>query len=245
LVHHINTTPDKVGTVYGIACSIFHCVVVRVDKNELPVGTSFAHTPALQFLPSFYARTMFTPGIEALSRLGCQASGVEFLDAISDATNLPRVTHQELLVTDSVAAKVPVEVWTRIGGFITSPADLVTLASISARAMSAAGDLARFPLVEDFRLVDVVASCPVLPIPETDIEDSDSIQAYFYELGCAKFTAVRGGRRINVELCQGFAKGRREKSFKVQTYLSGPVFITDNKLYISELDDDKASSVLS
>jgi hypothetical protein len=42
---------------------------------------------------------MFTPGIEALSRLGCQASGVEFLNTISDANNLPRFTHKELLVT--------------------------------------------------------------------------------------------------------------------------------------------------
>jgi hypothetical protein len=46
LVHHINASPEKVGTVYGIACSIFHCALVRVDKDEL--GTSFAHTSALQ-----------------------------------------------------------------------------------------------------------------------------------------------------------------------------------------------------
>ena len=184
---------------------------------------------------------MFTPGIEALSRLGCQANGVEFLIAISDANNLPRFTHKELLVTGSVAAKVPVEVWARIGGFITSPADLVTLASISARAMSAAGDLARFPLVKELRLVDVVASCPVLSIPETkeitddetaesaddESADDEDILRYFYELGCAKFTAVRSGRR-NI-------------SFEVQTYLSGPVVIKNNELYISELDDDKAS----
>ena len=118
LVHHINTTPDKVGTVYGIAYSIFHCAIVRVDRNE--PGTSFAHTPALQFLPSFYARTMFTSGIESLSRLGCQASGVEFLNVFSDAKKLPRfaATHKELLTTGSVVVKVLVEVWTRIGDFI-------------------------------------------------------------------------------------------------------------------------------
>jgi hypothetical protein len=42
---------------------------------------------------------MFTPGIEGLSWLGCQASGVEFPHTISDANNLPRFTHKELLVT--------------------------------------------------------------------------------------------------------------------------------------------------
>jgi hypothetical protein len=220
LVHHINTTPDKVGTVYGIACSIFHCAIVQADKDEL--GTSFAHTPALQFLPSFYARTMFTPGIEALSRLGCQASGVELLNAISDANNLPRFTHQESLVTDPVAAKVPAEVWIRIGGFITSQADLVTLASISAQAMSAAADLTRFPLV------DVIASGQVPPIPETtESTDEEDIRRYFKVLGRAKFTAVRGGRRINVEL--GAAKW---------SYYELEDLITETKLYILELDDD-------
>ena len=124
------------GTVYGIACSIFHCAIVRLDKNGR--GTSFAHTPALQLLPSFYARTISTPGTEALSRLGCQASGVECLTAISEAYNLPRITHKKLLVARSMAAKVPVEVWTIVGHFITSLIDLVGLASISPQAMSAA-----------------------------------------------------------------------------------------------------------
>jgi len=132
LVHRIDTTQDKVGTVYGIACSLFHCAIVRVDKDVH--GTSFAHTPALQFLPSFYARKISTPGIEALSRLGCQSSGVEFLTAISEAYNLPRITHKELLVPKSVAAKVPVELWANVGQFITSPIDLVKLASISPQA---------------------------------------------------------------------------------------------------------------
>jgi hypothetical protein len=243
LVHHINITPNKVGTIYGVAFSIFHCAIVRVDKDEL--GISFAHTPALQFLPSFYARTMYTPGIEALSRLGCQTSGVEFLDAISDANHLPRFTRQELSITGSVAAKVSVEVWARIGGFITSIADLVALASISPQAMSAAANLVRYPWVKEFRLVDVVSSGPVPPIPETtESTDSEDIQHYFYELGRAKFTAVRNGRHINVELGQEFGKNRpkifagsRKNSSGDQTYLSGPVVITD-ELYIREVDDD-------
>ena len=191
LLPHINTTSNKVGTVYDITYSIFHCAIFRVDDDEL--STSFAHTPALQLLPSFYARTTFTPGIEALSRLGCQASGVDFLNAISDARNLPRFTHKELLVTGPVAAKVPAEVWIRTGGFITSPADLVTLAYISAQAMPATADLTRFPLVEEFCLVNVMNSGPVPPISGTmmpvDSTDEENIRRYFYELGCAKFTA--------------------------------------------------------
>jgi hypothetical protein len=245
LVHHINITPDKVGTVCGVVCSIFHCAIVQVKKDELGTVTSIAHTSSLQFLPSFYARTMLTPGIEALSRLGCQASGADLLNAISDANNLPRITHKELdlLATDSVAAKVPVEVWTEIGEFITSPADLVTLASISPRAMSAAASLVRCPWVKEFRLVDVIASGPVQPIPETtENTDAEDIQRYFYKLGRAKFTAVRGGRRVNIKLGQESHKRYAGKiSFEVETYLSGPVVIENKEVYIFELDDDSAS----
>jgi hypothetical protein len=211
LVDHINTTQDKVGTIYGIACSIFHCAIVRVDKDLQ--GTSFAHTLALQFLPSFYARQMSTPGIEALSRLGCQTSGVEFLDIIPDEYG-SRI-RQPTFTTDwkffvlrgSAAEKVPVEVWTRIGDFLTSPSDLVNLASISPEALSAAADLTRYPWVEaplgrkQYRLVDVVGSAP--PIQETIGKTKrNEILQYYRQLGRAKFTAVVHGRRVAVNLVQ-------------------------------------------
>ena len=63
--------------------------------------------------------------------------------------------------------------------------------------MSAAGGLARYLSVLKFRLLDVVGSVP--PIPDTKDKD---IERYFYELGRAKFTAVEGGRRIDVEFDQ-------------------------------------------
>ncbi len=240
LVHYINAKPDVEGTIYGIGCSIFHCVVVRVDKDV--GGTSFAHTPALQLLPSFFARKISTPGIEALSRLGCQYSGVEFLTAISDAYNLPRITH-ESFITDSVVAKVPIEVWTRIGDFITSPVELVSLASISPRAMSAAASLARYPSVLEFRLLDVVGSVPQIPETTEDTKDED-IERYFYELGRAKFTAVEGGRRVDVELGQepdSWSAGHHQDdiTFKVQSYLPSSVVVTNKKLYVLEVDDEE------
>jgi hypothetical protein len=213
-----------------------------VDKNV--EGTSFAHTLALQFLPSFYARKISTPGIEAISRLGCQASGVEFLTAISDAYNLPRITHEELSVASSMTAKVPVEMWTRIGDFITSPADLVNLASVSPQAVSAAADLARCPWILGFRLVDVVGSVP--PIPETTENTKDhDVRDYFYEMGRAKFTAVRGGHHVNVELGQydydKWSALPNEMTFEVETYLLrgySSALLTQHKIYVLELDDD-------
>ncbi len=242
LVRHINTTLDagEAGTIYGVACSFFHCAVVRVDKDA--EGTSFAHTPALQFLPSFFARKISTPGIEALSRLGCQASGVEFLTTISDAHDLPRITREESSdASSSITAKVPIEVWTRIGDFLPSPADLVNLASISPQALSAAADLARCPWVLDFRLVDGIGSVP--PIPETtESTADDDIRQFLYKMGRAKFAAVRGGLRVNVELglCNRWSDESHEMSFEVGTYPRGhgSAELTLNTLYVLELDDD-------
>jgi hypothetical protein len=234
LVHHINIRPDKVGTIYGVACSIFHCAIVRVDKDLH--GTSFAHTLAIKFLPSFYARKMSTPGIEALSRLGCQSSGVEFVDIIPDeyGSGNPRrksTTDRVFLVTDmpgSAVKKVPVEVWTRIGDFLASSSDLVNLASISPEALSAAADLTRYPWVEapsyplkQFRLVDVVGSA--FPIQETTEKTrSKVIRKYYHQLGRAKFTAVVRGRRVTVNLVQDYDGKRhvvhRAISLEVETY---------------------------
>ena len=90
--------------------------------------------------------------------------------------------------------------------------------------MSAAGGLARYPSVLKFRLLDVVGSVP--PIPDTKDKD---IERYFYELGRAKFTAVEGGRRIDVELGQEpdqWSHGHYDITFEVQTCL--PSVVTDN-----------------
>ena len=245
LIRHINNS-YKVGTVYGIACSIFHCAIVRLDKDEQ--GTSFAHTPALEFLPSFYAREICTPGIEALSRLGFQASGLDFLDTISEAHDLPCLAHRR---SGSVASKIPVEVWTNVGDYITSPIDLVKLAYISPQALSAAANLARYPCVLDYRLVDVQAVGSIPPpsdsssetTEDTDEEEieEDDIKHYYLQLGRAKFTAVKDGRRVTVEICQGAGCKNATGRFRVTTYLKGSLKVKGPRPYIIELDDDKAN----
>ena len=40
VVHYINITPDKVGTVFGIACSSFHCIIVTSFERT---KTSWVH----------------------------------------------------------------------------------------------------------------------------------------------------------------------------------------------------------
>ncbi|KAF8960723.1 hypothetical protein BDZ97DRAFT_1291405 [Flammula alnicola] len=69
LFTRVMQTPPKAKTiVYGIIISLFHVVIVRVDLS-VSEG-SFTHTAALQFLPSFYAKSPSTLGITAVIRLG-------------------------------------------------------------------------------------------------------------------------------------------------------------------------------
>lgn len=61
-------------------------------------------------------------------------------------------------------------------------------------------------------------------------------------MGRAEFTAVRGGHHVIVELGQynEWPAGRHKTAFEVETHLCGrgSAVLTQNKLYVSELDDD-------
>lgn len=104
---------------------------------------------------------------------------------------------------------VPVEVWRRIGDFLTSPFDLVNLASISPQALFAAADLTRYPWVKvhssEFRLVDVIGFAS--PIQEITGE-TEVIEKYYLQLGRANFAVVMDGRHVIVDLVQ-VRKGER------------------------------------
>jgi hypothetical protein len=108
--------------------------------------------------------------------------------------------------------------------------------------MSAAADLARYPWVKEFRLVDVVGSAP--PIPETTEEtDKEEIRNYYRQLGRAKFAAVEGGRRINVEVgyprtIAGFQNAIHNWDLSES---SCPAAKTEDELHVSELDDDEVN----
>jgi hypothetical protein len=170
--------------------------------------------------------------------LGCQSSGVELLTAVSEIYNLPRIWHKESLATGSVVANVPVEVWMNVGYFITSPIDLITLAAISPRAMSAAADWVRYPWFKDsdkeVRLVGVFGSAPSIP-ETTDKTDKEDIRQYYREMGRAKFTATEGDHCTYVQV--GFPK--KTPSIQLLSYEAEKAW--EKELHVSELDLDEES----
>lgn len=86
---------DSPDTVYGIITSSFHIAIVRVDKIS---GGSLKHTPALQFIPSFYALSPSTPGITALARLARRTRPFTRpqLPPLPSTSSLSRLPHQIL-----------------------------------------------------------------------------------------------------------------------------------------------------
>ena len=146
-----------------------------------------------------------------------------------------RLTHGR---SRSVASKIPVEIWRIVGEFFTSPIDLVNLAYVSPQALSTAADLARYPWVLEYRLVDAVGS--ITPIPETTEQTNIiEISKYCYQLGRAKFTAIKSNRRVTVELGQWLG-GKTGNRFSVMSYsdykLTKPI-----EPYVWELDGDESN----
>ena len=89
--------------------------------------------------------------------------------------------------------------------------------------------------------MDAVGS--ISPIPETT-EDTDEgeISDYYFQLGYAKFTAIKGGRRVTVELCQG-SYGNTGKTVKVMSYFDHkPGQNKPYEPYVLELDDGAAEA---
>jgi len=68
LIDEILEETDSPGDYFEAAFSILHCAIIKVVKDVYT--TTFSHTAALEFLPSFYADSPSMPGITALSHLG-------------------------------------------------------------------------------------------------------------------------------------------------------------------------------
>jgi len=146
LVATARKRPTLRGIVYGIGFSFTHCVVVRINMDD---HGSFKHTPALQFLPSFFTESSSTPGITALVRLGYLSEPLDLLGISS--SELPRAHPLN---------DVSLELWSHIAHDLPSAKDLAMLGSISPRAWAAANALLRFPHIKDFRIVNLRSNMP-------------------------------------------------------------------------------------
>ncbi|KII94904.1 hypothetical protein PLICRDRAFT_82745, partial [Plicaturopsis crispa FD-325 SS-3] len=143
LVEVVLKDASKTGVIYGVAFSIFDCVVVKIDKDA---GGCFDYTPVLRFLPSFYADTSSTPGITALARLSY----------LPDPEIIGRVLEHKFWLRSprqwdpmdrfgGAFARLPPETLEHIAGKLFESEDLVNFASLSGACHTAASRVLRWP----------------------------------------------------------------------------------------------------
>ncbi|KAG2152710.1 hypothetical protein DEU56DRAFT_691997, partial [Suillus clintonianus] len=162
LINAISEQKNNPGSYFGIAFSVFHCVVVNVVKDAHTM--SFSHTDALQFLPSFYAETPSTPGITALARLGHRIEPALFKRILEVSKHW---RHLSYLKTKTLPARgadgsddvppniiyppLPLELWLEIARYLPR-FDLITFGLVSKLCREAALVLLRYPHVFGYRL---------------------------------------------------------------------------------------------
>jgi hypothetical protein len=175
LVADVMKRPDNPrGIIYGVAFSIFHCVVVRINTQS---GFTFEHSDALQFLPSFYADTPATPGITALAYLGYH-SDVEIISRVTYArigqahlVDLPDslkfikpISRMDVVMGHArgvleppggghIGQLLPQEIWEHVALELYNATDLLMLAWFSAGCKSAAERVLRYSTIGGYRLV--------------------------------------------------------------------------------------------
>ncbi|KAJ8579629.1 hypothetical protein M405DRAFT_706498, partial [Rhizopogon salebrosus TDB-379] len=170
--------PDNPGDYFGVAFSISHCAIVKVVKDTH--ATTFSHTGALQFLPSFFADSPSTPGITALARLGYRIDPALFVRAMQAyhrakprvsrrkkprvyRRKKPRVKKRQADHKTSLAevaedappqtcsAVLPPELWREIAFYLCLD-DLFILGSVSKLCRDVASMVLRYPHVCGYRL---------------------------------------------------------------------------------------------
>ncbi|KAK0496066.1 hypothetical protein EDD18DRAFT_229656 [Armillaria luteobubalina] len=173
---------------FGVAFSLFHCAVVRLDGKTGQV----THTGVLDFLPSWYAYSPSTPGITALARLS------EYLDDLS--MGHPDVT---VRTTEPLHMRLPHELLAKISEYICGSDTLLAYAQASVQTRAACRAMLMKPWVVDLQLLAVhpdsvlcdgqdgsnkLSNCA--HANELHDEDEDAMGQKFVYLSDAKFLTL-------------------------------------------------------
>lgn len=147
---------------FGIAFSVFHCVIIRFGTDG-----SIAHTPVLQFLPSFFALTPSTDGITAISRL-CYLPDPDIAVKLFPLHDFVRRSSQPftafpavntmvwkvpLLPAGHILARVPNEIWQMIAKNLNITCDLLAFSLITRCTLNIGADICANPRISNYMLI--------------------------------------------------------------------------------------------
>lgn len=219
LVADVMKRPDNpTDIVYGVAFSIFHCVIVRIDTQN---GFTFEHSDALQFLPSFYATSPSTPGITALARLGYHpddeliskvAACVYPYDFVTQGLPDPLRRIKPIFAKDifeglikgvlkppgggRIGRLLPQELWDLVAFQLYGLKDLIMFAWLSAECRTAAENALRDPIIGKYRLVQALESLAEIDSEVEEDEDNDRYE--FLHSARFKFVSSTGHGIMNL-----------------------------------------------
>lgn len=167
LIKTILEQRDAPGDYFGVAFSVSQCAIVKVVKDAYT--TTFSHTTALQFLPSFFSESPSTPGITALARLGYRIDPALFVRVMNvwchsfyypDLFAHTRIDGAPPSVN---SAALPAELWQEIALYLDLQ-DVLILGLVSKLCREAASTVLRYPHVLGHRLVSVSKEMPRSPL---------------------------------------------------------------------------------
>ncbi|KAF9495892.1 hypothetical protein BDN71DRAFT_1446826 [Pleurotus eryngii] len=147
MVRGIRETSPAKGIIYGVLCSVFHIVVVKVDTAS---GGSFEHTSALQFIPSRLAESPSTPGITALLRLAFREDSALCETVLSKSPFKSEPQAESPTYVD----RLPPELITRVASFIPDLRSLLSFATLSDNVKAQVSPEFRFPFVGRHHLLE-------------------------------------------------------------------------------------------
>ncbi|KDQ57275.1 hypothetical protein JAAARDRAFT_58740 [Jaapia argillacea MUCL 33604] len=195
-VFHLARSRYSGGLLWGIAFSITHCVIVRIDLADV---TNCTHTAALPFLPSWHASSLCTEGITALGRL-FHIPPRPVCPPVSPDSNL-----------ESLFSKLPVELIRRIAEDVEGIQDLWNLAhAIPQFPQIVQPYLRRFTLSAGYRLLAPIPRHSAMPAtnvpnPAFDwqwlVETDDEKRPKGGEYAKISFEDARGSRMADDFYC--------------------------------------------
>ncbi|KAJ2916453.1 hypothetical protein MD484_g4008, partial [Candolleomyces efflorescens] len=165
--------PEVKRRTFAIFFSFTHLSIAQINVHR-DGSVDTRHTPALPFLPSFFATTSSTPGISALVALSMALDNSHILPSQSNSTVI-------------AGPPLPVEIWHRIASYVSSCSDLKTLAVLSPQSRSAAQSVLRYPHIAGHRLLrplsEAVDPCWVSPrwcrALQEDYHPQDGVQELY------------------------------------------------------------------
>ncbi|KAF7423981.1 hypothetical protein PC9H_009281 [Pleurotus ostreatus] len=131
LVRHIRNT-GKQGVVYGVLCSLWQVVIVRVDMSNEGEG-SVEHTPALDFLPPRRLQGPWASGLTMLMQLSfhLERSIFDDLDIVDPSAPSPPPTPCPQTLLDKLPTELLMEICSYLPSLLLSQDALIAFGKLN------------------------------------------------------------------------------------------------------------------